>query len=101
MEGYTGRFFWDTVEHVKASVNAANSDIVREGSVRISDLYDYIKNPQLGHVDTSDYFGFTREDPIALDWSTCTTPDGRHAVHVFRYVNHPVMNPEREARPFR
>lgn len=94
-EEYTGRYFWSTVETVKHAVNEINSRLSGvEGSARLSDFYDLIG---LKHVSTSDYFGFTRNERLEIDWSTCTTPDGSQAVMSFEYVNHPVMNPEREA----
>lgn len=93
-EDYTGRFFWGTVEGVKHAVNEINALINTERSVRLSDFYDLLG---IDHVSTSDYFGFTSEERLELEWSTCTTPDGTMAVHSFEYVNHPVMNPEREA----
>lgn len=103
MEAYTGRPFLSTVEDVKHAVNEVNAVLAGpEGSVRLSDFYDLIG---LEHVSLSDYFGFTKHDRLELDWSTTTSPDGSLAVHVFDYVNHPVQDPEREARiednPFR
>lgn len=94
MEAYTGRPFLSTVEEVKAAVNEINAHINTERSARLSDFYDLIG---LEHVSTSDYFGFTGNDRLEIDWSTTTSPDGNIPVHVFEYVNHPVMNPEREA----
>lgn len=94
MEAYTGRPFLSTVETVKRAVNDINAEINDAGAVRLSDFYDELKIP---HVSTSDYFGFTRENRLELDWTTGTSPNGDIAVHVFEYVNHPVMNPEREA----
>lgn len=94
-EDYTGRFFWGTIEDVKRAVNEINARIIgHEKSARISDFYDMIG---LSHVSTSDYFGWTENERLELEWNTCTTPDGTQAVHSFEYVNHPVMNPEREA----
>jgi hypothetical protein len=97
-EDYTGRFFWSSIEAVNKAVNEINHHVLTEGSARISDFYDCLG---LSHVSTSDYFGWTMDDRLEIDWSTCTTPDGAMAVHSFEYVNHPVMNPEREARSFR
>lgn len=98
-EDYTGRFFYSTVELVNKAVNEVNAQIFKQGSVRISDFYDCLK---ISHVSTSDYFGWTKEDPLELEWDTCTTPDGSEAVHCFEYKNHPVQDPEREAgRSFR
>lgn len=94
MEAYTGRPFLSTVEEVKRAVNEINNEINEVGAVRMSDFYDILK---LEHVSTSDYFGWTRNNRLELDWSTTTSPDGSLAVHVFEYVNHPEMNPEREA----
>jgi hypothetical protein len=94
MEAYTGRPFLSTVEDVNRAVNEVNATIQRERSVRLSDFYDLIG---LEHVSLSDYFGFTENEPLEIDWSTTTSPDGNLAVMVFEYVNHPVMNPEREA----
>lgn len=94
MEAYTGRPFLSTIEEVKHAVNEINHNINKEGSARLSDFYDLIGLP---HVSTSDYFGFTREDNMSLDWTTTASPDGSLAVHVFDYVKHPIMNPEREA----
>lgn len=98
MEAYTGRYFWSTIEDIKHAVNEINHLLNTEGSVRLSDFYSLIGLP---HVATSDYFGFTHNERMELDWTTATTPDGTKAVHVFDYVNHPVMNPESEASPFR
>lgn len=95
MEAYTGRPFLSTVEDVKRAANEINAELNNgKRSMRLSDFYDLIG---LEHVSTSDYFGFTEHERLELDWSTTTSPDGSLAVHVFEYVNHPVMNPEREA----
>jgi hypothetical protein len=93
-EDYTGRFFKGTIEDIKHAVNEVNHTILSERSVRMSDFYDLIG---LSHVSTSDYFGWTANERLEIEWDTCTTPDGKIAVHSFEYVNHPVMNPEREA----
>lgn len=93
-EDYTGRFFWSTIETVNRAVNEINHEINMNGSARMSDFYDLLG---LSHVSTSDYFGWTHEDRLELEWNTCTTPDGTIPVHSFEYVNHPVMNPGREA----
>lgn len=98
MEEYTGRFFYSSIEAIEKAVNEVNALVVKEGSVRMSDFYETIG---LKPVSTSDYFGWTREEMLELSWDTGTTPDGRTPVHTFEYVNHPVMNPEREAHPFR
>lgn len=98
MEEYTGRFFWSSIDAIEKAVNEVNALVLKEGSCRLSDFYDTIG---LTHVSTSDYFGFTREDMLEVNWNTGTTPDGKTAVHCFDYVNHPVQNPEREANPFR
>ena len=105
MEAYTGRPFMSSVENVNRAVNDINHQINDVGSVRLSDFYDEIaqitdgkqRNTLLPHVSTSDHFGFTDSNRLELDWTTTTSPDGSLAVHVFDYVNHPVMNPEREA----
>lgn len=97
-EEYTGRTFWSSIDEVNKAVNEANHEINMSGSIRLSDFYDTLGLP---HVSTSDYFGFTHEERLDLEWNTSTTPDGKTAIHTFEYVNHPVMNPEREARPFR
>ena len=95
MEAYTGRPFLSTVEDVKRAANEINAQLNNgKRSMRLSDFYDLIG---LEHVSTSDYFGFTENERMELDWTTTTSPDGSLAVHVFDYVNHPVMNPEREA----
>lgn len=93
-EDYTGRFFWSTIDAVNKAVNEVNAHILDEGSARLSDFYDCIG---LSHVSTSDYFGWTRDDLLDLDWNTCTTPDGNTAVHSFEYKNHPVMDPDKVA----
>lgn len=94
MEAYTGRPFLSTKVAIEEAVNEVNALLVSERAVRLSDFYDLIG---LDHVSTSDYFGFTYHDRLELDWTTTTSPDGQLAVHVFDYVNPPVMNPEREA----
>lgn len=93
-EDYTGRFFWSSIEAVNKAVNEINALVIQEGSARLSDFYDLLG---LSHVSTSDYFGFTKHDLVQLDWNTSTTPDGQTPVHTFEYVNHPVMDPERDA----
>lgn len=98
-EDYTGRFFWSSIEEVEKAVNEVNAHVISEGSARLSDFYNLIG---LSQVSTSDYFGFVQDNRMELDWNTSTTPDGKTAVHTFEYVNHPVMDPENEARhPFR
>jgi hypothetical protein len=93
-EDYTGRFFKGRLEEINHAVNEVNHRVMTEGSARMSDFYDLIG---LSHVSTSDYFGWTTNERLEIDWDTCTTPDGTRAVHSFDYVNPPVMNPEREA----
>ena len=97
-EDYTGRYFWSSIDEVDRATNDINMHVIKEKSARLSDFYDLLG---LDHVSTSDYFGFTTEEPMELNWTTCTSPDGKLAVHSFEYVNHPVMNPENQARPFR
>lgn len=94
-EDYTGRYFWSTRELVDHAVNQINAHVLKEGSARLSDFQDLIGLP---HVSTSDYMGWNRnEDPCAIDWSTCTTPDESKPVHSFEYTPHPIMDPERGA----
>ncbi len=90
MEAYTGRPFWSTVEEIKSAANEVNHEIWISDSVRLSDFYDRIK---LAHVSTSDDFGWNTHERLELDWTTTTTPDGSIAVHVFDYVNPPVLDP--------
>lgn len=90
MEAYTGRPFWSKVEDIKAAANEINVEIANENSVRMSEFYDRIGLP---HVSTSDYFGWNTNERLELDWTTTTSPDGTQAVHVFDYVNPPIMNP--------
>jgi Family of unknown function (DUF6353) len=93
-EDYTGRFFKGQIEHINHAVNEINHRIMMEGSARMSDFYDLI---QISHVSTSDHFGWTTNERLEIDWSTCTTPDKTKAVHCFDYVHPPVMNPEASA----
>ena len=97
-EEYTGRIFWSSIDEINKAVNEVNHEINMSGSVRLSDFYDLLK---LEHVSTSDYFGFTHEERLELEWNTATTPDGKTPIHTFEYVNHPVINPERGHTPFR
>ncbi len=90
MEAYTGRPFWSKVEDIKAAANEVNVEIANENSVRISEFYDRIG---LDHTSLSDSFGWNTHERLELDWTTTTSPDGSMAVHVFDYVNPPIMNP--------
>ena len=87
---YTGRYWYSTVETINRAVNEINAEILRNDSATLSDFYDCVG---LEHVATSDYFGWNTNERLEIDWTTCTTPDGVHAVHVFDFVNPPVMNP--------
>lgn len=91
-DDYSGRFFWSTVEKVNQAVNEINREIIQSvtGAQTVSDLYDIL---ELDHVSTSDYFGWNIDTPLEISWSTTTTPDGSTAVHVFEFVNTPIMNP--------
>lgn len=95
-EDYTGRFFWSTIEDVNRAVNEVNMQILnsRDKAVRMSDFH---KRLGLSEVSLSDCMGWTKDEPLELEWSTCTTPDGTQAVHTFDYANRPIMDPEREA----
>lgn len=94
MEAHTGRPFMSTVEKVNWAVNQVNAHINDEKSCKVSTFYDLVG---LEHVTTSDYFGWNKSDPLSLDWSTTTSPNGALAVHVFEYINNPVIDPERDA----
>lgn len=89
---YSGRYFYGTIEDVNRSVNEINREVLNtmENSATLSAFYDLI---ELEHISTSDYFGWNTNELCEIDWSTCTTPDGKHAVHVFEFVNPPIMNP--------
>lgn len=95
-EDYTGRFFWSTIEDVNRAVNEVNLVLIgsRDRAVRMADLH---KRLGLSPVSLSDCMGWTVDEPLAIEWGTCTTPDGTQAVHTFEYSNRPVMDPEREA----
>ena len=95
-EDYTGRFFWSSRDAVEKAVNEVNHEILREGSVRLSEFYDSLG---LEHVSVSDHFGFNQNEMLELSWDVGTTPDGNVPVHTFDYVNPPVMNPS--SNPFR
>lgn len=91
-DDYSGRFFWSSVEDVNRAVNEINREINLNvsGYQTVSDFYDIL---DLEHVSVSDYFGWNTECPLELTWSTTTTPDQKHAVHSFEFVNTPIMNP--------
>ena len=91
---YSGRFFWGTIDEVNKVVNEINMDILLDDSKTLSDFY---KALGLDTVSTSDYFGWNTRDRLEIDWSTCTTPDGKTAVHSFAFVNEPIINPEKNA----
>lgn len=87
---YSGRYFYSTIEDINRAVNEINREILISDSETLSSFYDIIG---LEHIATSDYFGWNTNERLEIDWTTCTTPDGKHAVHVFDFVNPPVMNP--------
>jgi hypothetical protein len=94
IEAYTGRPFLSTVEDVKRAVNEINHHINNKRWAKLAQFHDMVG---LERVSTSDYFGWTEDDPMDIDWSTTTSNDGALAVHVFEYVPHPVQDPERMA----
>jgi hypothetical protein len=89
---YTGRYFKGKREDIDRAVNEINREILNSvgGHATLSAFYDVI---DLEHVSTSDYFGWNTNEMCEIDWTTCTTPDGKHAVHVFEFVNPPILNP--------
>ena len=89
---YSGRYFYGQIEDVNRAVNELNREIINSmgGSTSLSNFYDLIG---LEHVSTSDHFGWNTDELCEIDWSTCTTPDGTKAVHVFDFVNPPILNP--------
>jgi hypothetical protein len=95
-EDYTGRFFWSTVEEVNRAVNEVNAQLNRskDRAIRMSDFH---RRLGLSNVSLSDCMGWTVDEPLEIEWGTCTTPDGTQAVHTFEYSNRPIMDPEREA----
>lgn len=95
-DAYSGRPFLGSIEDVNRAVNEINREIINSvgSSASLSDFYDLVG---LEHVSTSDYFGWNTDELCEIDWSTATTPDGRIAVHVFEFVNPPVLNPDRRS----
>jgi hypothetical protein len=93
---YSGRYFLGTIEDINKAVNEVNREVLNSmgSAATLSSFYDAIG---LEHVSTSDYFGWNTNELCEIDWSTTTTPDGRHAVHVFDFVNPPIMNPDASA----
>ena len=89
-EDYTDRFFYSSIDEINKAVNEINHEVLKEGSVRMSEFYDQLG---LDHTSLSDYFGWNEQNRLEIDWSTCTTPDGKTPVHSFSYVIDPVMNP--------
>lgn len=89
-DDYSGRYFYSTIEEVNRAVNEINAVILREDTATVSEFYDMLG---LEHVSTSDFFGWNTNERLEVDWSTCTTPDKSQAVHVFEFVNPPIMNP--------
>lgn len=87
---YSGRYFYSTIEDVNRAVNEINALILREDSATLSEFYTAI---ELETVSTSDHVGWNTNERLEIDWSTCTTPDGKQAVHVFDFVNPPIINP--------
>lgn len=89
---YTGRYFQGSIEDINRAVNEINREVINSmsSSVTLSAFYDLI---ELEHVSTSDHFGWNTNELCEIEWSTCTTPDGKQAVHVFEFVNPPIMNP--------
>lgn len=89
-DDYSGRYFYSNIEDINKAVNEINREILISDFQTLSDFYDCIG---LDHISTSDYFGWNTNERLEVDWSTCTTPDGKHAVHSFEFVNPPIMNP--------
>jgi hypothetical protein len=89
-EAYTDRFFYSSIDEINKAVNEANHEILKESSVRMSEFYDTLG---LDHTSLSDHFGWNTDNRLEIEWSTCTTPDGKTPVHSFEYVIDPIMNP--------
>lgn len=91
-DDYTGRYFQGNIEDINRAVNEINREVLNSmgNSATLSNFYESI---DLEPVSTSDYFGWNTNELCEIDWSTCTTPDGKTAVHVFEFVNPPILNP--------
>lgn len=93
---YSGRYFYSTIEEVNKAVNEINREIFHSmgSSATMAEFYSAIG---LEPVATSSYMGWNTNEQCEIDWSTCTSPDGKHAVHSFDFVNPPIMNPDSNA----
>lgn len=93
---YSGRYFYSTIEDVNRAVNEINREVLNSmgSAATLSAFYDVIG---LEHISISDYFGWNTNELCEIDWSTCVSPDGKTAVHVYEFVNPPVMNPDSNA----
>lgn len=87
---YSGRYFYSNLEDINRAVNEINREILISDSATLTDFYSAIG---LEPVAVSDHFGWNTNERLEIDWSTCTTPDKRQAVHSFDFVNPPIMNP--------
>lgn len=98
-EEYTRTYFWSTLEKVNQAVNMVNAEMNAETDPKkkFATMDDFYKKLGLENTSMSHAFGWTAEDYLSIEWHTCTTPDGKTAVHSFEYVGGPVMNPSRAA----
>jgi len=89
---YSGRFFEGTVNGVDKAVNEINRQIGSqfEGYATLSDFYDKIG---LTNTSLSDEMGWNAKEPLKIEWTTCTTPDGQLAAHSFEFQTRPVLRP--------
>lgn len=88
-DAYSGRFFYSTVETIKQAVNTINREINQNDSATISDFYDVVG---LQHTSISDEFGWNHAEALSLEWSTCSTPDGRAAMS-YDFGARPILRP--------
>ena len=87
---YSGRYFYGTVEDVNRTVNEINREILISDSQTLTDFYSAVG---LEPVSTSNMFGWNTSERCEIDWTVTVSPDDKHVVHVFEFVNPPVMNP--------
>lgn len=73
-ELYTGRYFWSTMEKLRAAQNEINARIVREEYVLLDEFYDLIF---IAHTNNSSRIGWEDAKLLELEFSAVLTEENK------------------------
>ena len=89
-DGWSGRYFYSSMEAVKKAENSVNKTIHANDYVSLTQYYTALN---ISSTTASDDFGWTSYTKwLEVDYNTTTTEDGRVACHVLKYAVVPMRD---------